>query len=345
MRKLKCLHCSSDFETSSGVKLYCSKACKMTVDRAKLKESIHNNRVNSVSEDEVVECMICNGKYGTLMSHMARTHNIPMEEYKKQFPGCKIVSAAYSRRQSEHTKGEKNPGYQHGGRLSPWSKKSEYHSEEQRISARKKAVENYAPEDRDNTLVYYTSRGMSEEEAREAQSERQRTFTLEKCIERHGEEKGREIHAERQVKWMESLDAKTEEEKLEINRKKAWSNGSKSLVENKLRNELLELGFDVSGNIPICKNITVDIAYGEHIIEFYGDFWHMNPLIYKPDYTNAITKLTATEKWDRDAKRETAIRELGYELKVVWEKDYIKNKEQTVRECVEFLTKGNNVTQ
>jgi hypothetical protein len=55
MRKLKCLHCSSDFETSSGVKLYCSKACKMTVDRAKLKESIHNNRVNSVSEDEVVE--------------------------------------------------------------------------------------------------------------------------------------------------------------------------------------------------------------------------------------------------------------------------------------------------
>jgi len=69
-------------------------------------------------------------------------------------------------------------------------------------------------------LDYYISRGYGQEEAEELLLERQKTFTLEKCIEKHGIEEGTKIWRERQDKWLATLDSKSDEEKAEINRKK-----------------------------------------------------------------------------------------------------------------------------
>lgn len=52
---------------------------------------------------------------------------------------------------------------------------------------------------------YWLNKGYTEEEAKEKISNLQRTFTLEKCIEKHGEEEGLQIYNNRQKKWLESL--------------------------------------------------------------------------------------------------------------------------------------------
>lgn len=123
---------------------------------------------------------------------------------------------------SGRMKGDKNPGFQHGGRLSPFSDKSEVHSKEQRLLAKEKTKETKKDPARrgNNTKEFWMKKGFSEEDAINKVSEKQSTFSLEKCILKHGEEDGKRIWQERQDKWQESLNSKSQEEKDEINRKK-----------------------------------------------------------------------------------------------------------------------------
>ncbi len=56
----------------------------------------------------------------------------------------------------------------------------------------KKAAQTRKDNDNENTsLSYYLKQGMTQEEAEQSLKDRQRTFTLEKCINKYGEEKGR----------------------------------------------------------------------------------------------------------------------------------------------------------
>jgi len=41
-------------------------------------------------------------------------------------------------------------------------------------------------------------------------------------------------------------------------------------------------------------------------VEFYGDFWHANPLIYKEN--DSILGVSACEIWERDKIRENEIK-------------------------------------
>lgn len=70
------------------------------------------------------------------------------------------------------------------------------------------------------TIDYYTSRGFTEKEAKAKLKERQSTFSLEKCIERYGEEKGRKVFEARQEKWQNTLNSKPLEEIERINKAK-----------------------------------------------------------------------------------------------------------------------------
>ena len=72
----------------------------------------------------------------------------------------------------------------------------------------------------DTTIMYYTTRGYSEDEAIELQSERQKTFSLEKCINKLGELDGTLRWSERQEKWQDTLNSKSDEEIQSINIRK-----------------------------------------------------------------------------------------------------------------------------
>lgn len=70
------------------------------------------------------------------------------------------------------------------------------------------------------SLLYHTLRGVSEDDASRIISESQSTFSLDICVEKHGETEGRRIWEERQMKWQASLNGKSSSEKERIKREK-----------------------------------------------------------------------------------------------------------------------------
>ena len=44
------------------------------------------------------------------------------------------------------------------------------------------------------------------------------------------------------------------------------------------------------------------------------------------------------EIWKKDEKRKKYIEKQGYKLYVVWESDYKKEPENTIKKCLQFLT-------
>lgn len=78
------------------------------------------------------------------------------------------------------------------------------------------------------------------------------------------------------------------------------------------------------------------------IIEFFGDYWHGNPIKYLPNtiilYPNN-NKVIVNDIWKRDKERIDLLNSMPYvkDVKIVWEFDYINNKEKTIEECMNFL--------
>ena len=58
------------------------------------------------------------------------------------------------------------------------------------------------------------------------------------------------------------------------------------------------------------------------IYEFHGDFWHGNPKIYDQISINKRTGKTFGELYQKTLEREKQIKELGYNLVVIWEQDW-----------------------
>jgi hypothetical protein len=70
------------------------------------------------------------------------------------------------------------------------------------------------------------------------------------------------------------------------------------------------------------------------IYEYYGDYWHGNPKKYLLHEVNPSTKLTFGELYRRTKEREQQICQLGFNLVVIWESDWIK-----ICKAVSFLQK------
>jgi hypothetical protein len=58
------------------------------------------------------------------------------------------------------------------------------------------------------------------------------------------------------------------------------------------------------------------------IYEFYGDFWHGNPLTTNHAHFNDITQTTFGELYEKTMEREEVIKQLGYNIVSIWESTY-----------------------
>jgi len=190
-------------------------------------------------------------------------------------------------------------------------------------------------------IKYWLKKGYSEEESKEKIKDRQRTFTLEKCIEKYGEEKGENIWKERNDKWSKKM---KETLKLNGNYKQDSSKLEKNFIDNILNDSHI-MNYNCYINkqfIIFCNNdfyYTYDFKYKNKIIEFNGDYWHCNPNKYNENFLNKRKQMYAKDIWKYDKlKIQKAIKE-GYEVLVVWESDYKKNKEKIIQECIDFLNK------
>ena len=123
----------------------------------------------------------------------------------------------------------------------------------------------------------------------------------------------------------------------------------KSNYENLIYEYIAPLGF--VQNKQIGKfNVDFLNEKTKTIIEFNGDYWHMNPDMYEADFVNAVTKIQARDKWNMDSERIKELEKLGYNVIVWWENNLIKNRivaEDSIKSAIEDYRKkyGTTITQ
>lgn len=288
------------------------------------KKKFHTEKTQ---EDLLIEgavtCAICGLIAHDLVSHITRTHKMSIVVYREQFRSP-IHSSRYTAALSEKIKGDKNPAYQSDGRLSPFSKKFlHYTNEEDRLAMVDKAKTSIRNNHSNTTTIEYWMKrtGGNVEDAEMRLSERQCTFSLEKCIAKFGKEDGTTRWLERQMKWHTNY------------KKSNFSKVSQRLFwdifyqyDNIDVVYFAQLGNQDNNELTLklshrtIKPDFIDIER-KRIIEFDGDYWHGK------HYSS-----------ERLASRDEAIVNENYKILHIAECDYKKDPEKVISTCLSFLT-------
>ena len=109
-----------------------------------------------------------------------------------------------------------------------------------------------------------------------------------------------------------------------------------SKAQRDIHSILEPFGFELEKTVEGFRADIVNIEK-KIVFEYYGDLWHANPRIYKPDdYINVIN-MTAKEKWDKDRKRNFALRNLGYIVVVIWENKKKNERKELLKRLGNYI--------
>lgn len=385
-----CERCGKDFLAESGYVHYCDE-CKIIVknenikkSRLKIRAKKHQDILRNGIEDVDYVIDRWNGLPTTRIPGKWFNENHPdrtLDEYISEFPDAKLTcentSNKISKSQkefmnrpeikqiySDRIKGDKNPNakcnttLEQRQRISPFSKSFKKYdglSDEEKERIIRDECLQYDRDDRStNQIKYWIKKGYSEDDAKKLVSNRQRTFTLDKCIEKYGEIEGKRIYKQRQIKWSQKVEEKYKNGEFSKIPKSSnstiYSKFEKDAIENIITNSNINID-DINcyknnqlhlKNIIIndkCKNVmfTYDLSYNNKIIEFNGDYWHMNPKKYDENFYNALSKMVAKDKWIKDEIKIENAKQHGYNVLIIWECDYKNNKEEVIQQCIDFL--------
>jgi hypothetical protein len=200
---------------------------------------------------------------------------------------------------------------------------------------------NYWSSRTETQLEYWIAKGYSEESAKQKLKERQTTFSKKICIEKYGEVEGLRIFKDRQEKW-----------KKKVFNDKQWLGGGVSKVSNDLFEQIIKLSKLKSLNCLFGyknekhirdknskRTYKYDFTYlpTKKIIEFNGDYWHCNLELYENKYYHKIKDMNAQQIWDYDNTKISLAKKYGYDVLVIWEKEYRNNPEEIVNKCINFI--------
>jgi very-short-patch-repair endonuclease len=259
-----------------------------------------------------------------------------MEKYNKTLDECMLKSSRDA--WGEKIKGENNGAYNHGGRFSPYSKKFIKYDDltdeekEEKISGMYKNLSERLTDGtgRMRTQVeYWTKQGFTEDEAIDKISKLQVTFSLEKCIEKYGEEEGQKRWKERQKKWLNSFD---KQNYSMISQKLFWS------IYEQINNKYKQIYFAQlnprTKKLTEHKNFEYKLDVGKSYckldffikdinkcIEFDGDYWHGESRGNKT----------------RDEQRNQLIEESGIKIFHIKERDYKIDPDKCLMDCMSFI--------
>lgn len=75
------------------------------------------------------------------------------------------------------------------------------------------------------------------------------------------------------------------------------------------------------------------------IVEYYGDYWHGNPTIYKSDKMlgRGENRYLAAKKWKSDRANEDFAISNGYKIEIVWESDFNKNRSEILKKILNYV--------
>lgn len=338
--------------------------------------SYSNERLlNKVGIDEYnryPKCQICGFVARQLFKHISNIHNMKVDEYKSNFPTSALALPEYYEYLSKTRTGELNPMHNNGSTTNTPFHSDFYTSRGHSIAdaelmanaAKQKSKAPMTPIKQATRPEYYMKKlGVDYAQAVQMVTDRQTTNTIDAIAKRKGIsiDDARIIRNDITSKWCNTIAAKPESELIDINRKKL--NGkSVSKVSLKFIDATIkfvglnkdELLFDDSELTLIVPSTTsmfghrcvmYDFCYKNKIIEFNGNDVHANPLLYNATDTpinkfNSKSHLTAQQIWDYDAEKTRIANERGYEVMVVWESEWKKNKTDVLYRVRDYLLGG-----
>lgn len=297
-----------------------------------------------VPENYVVYCKICNKPCVCISNHLKSNHKEygGIKNYKKEYgENVAVISEIYKEYLSEKSKGENNVNHKSKTTLLERQQKSPFSIEfwkvkypmktDDQLNELLKVFRESALSDRkfNTRLEYYINRGYTEYEAIELLKTRQTTFSLEKCIDKYGEELGLKRWKERQNKWMQN------------NKKSNFSKISQTLFKTlyeKIKNKNLDIYF-----ASLDKNKQYDDS-GKN----YEYYLQLSNIVIKPDFfiknNNKIIEFDGTyyhrntpENIKREQKRDEEIINSGYTVLHISEYDYKTNKHEVIKRCLDFI--------
>lgn len=324
--------------------------------------------------EETITCRLCGEQCKRIYGiHMKNKHKgITTDDYRRMFPGAPITSPLdkmstsknsgkhmkdekYKKMFSEMFSGENNPNHKtktteiERKKRSPFSKEFVKYEDIENVEDHISKFAKEAIKDRigSTTVEYFINKGYSEEEAQKMLSERQRTFSLEKCIEKWGNYKGKKIWENRQEKWQKSL---LDNGNIKCGFSKISQELFHEIIKNYSHEETQGVYYATKNKeYYISKKNTGFFSYDfvdinrKKIIEYNGDEYHANPNKYSEnDYPHPFYKEngpTAKQIWERDEQKINIAKQEGFEVLVVWDSEWRKNKEDILTKCIEFIKK------
>ena len=303
--------------------------------------------------ENLITCKICGKESTRIYGRHLKHHNLTSDEYLKLYPGEPLYSESdykettkngglhmkqekYKKIFSDKIIGQKNPNSksktteEQRKQRSPFSKNFiKYKNENECVEFSNKVHENITSEQQSTRIEYWLKKGYSTKDAKIKLSERQTTFSLKKCIEKHGKINGLKIWLERQEKWMNNY---KKSNFSKVSQKLFWNLYEKINKNDEIYFATLKDGIlDDSGknneyrlkltNIIILPDFF--IKNKKKIIEFDGVYYHrINP-----------------ENKKRSLKRDKELILDGFSILHIKEINYKKNPEKTIQECIDFLNK------
>jgi G:T-mismatch repair DNA endonuclease (very short patch repair protein) len=155
--------------------------------------------------------------------------------------------------------------------------------------------------------------------------------TLKNFIKRYGEELGTKKYKDRceKISYTSSKDFFIDRYG-KVNGEKIWKSKFKHVRTSKKSKIIEDLLTSLNIEFEKEKNITtkfVDYFLKDLniVIEFYGDYWHANPKMYKSDFYNTRVKMTSLEIWERDKERINKIKQNVDSIIIIWESSEIND--------------------
>lgn len=252
------------------------------------------------------ECTICGFRSAELSLHIKNDH----PEVADIYSGPKKAKSICDR-----LLGDKNPGYNHGGKFSKFSKNFIHGYDDAWHKDQNEKHSEWSKEHSHFTRNAYES----VEEYSKAQ-----TRNLEYFVGKYGEDEGKARHIAKTEKWIKNF------------KKNNFSKVSQTLFDEIMkeytgdvyyathqREEMIDYinkEYRLNLGDTYCMPDFIDIST-KKIIEFDGIYWH---------------RATQDNK-HREEMRDRKIKSLGYQILHVSELRYKNNPEEVIKECLAFL--------
>lgn len=179
---------------------------------------------------------------------------------------------------------------------------------------------------------------MTKEQYKNWRNSMSKVFTFDWFIDKYGNEEGERLYKERS----EKISKNTYFKEYNKTNKENYSKISQELFWSIYKNVDFEKVYFAELNheygCETKRNFDFVIIDNKKVIEFNGDKWHANPLLYEEnDIPLPFTKKKAKTIWTDDAIKNNKAINNGYKIFIVWESDYLRDKEKTIKKCLDFI--------